>query len=282
MAAARMHPPALPPLPSSEPERLKQINRTKIGILLLLVGTAIGWIPTARDFGIITNLGGAIFVNFVWHATFWDIGFVPIVIGAFLVILGWTAFPPSHRRNIKISIVLFFIGIVIDTIARGMLLFGLNWALTRSYSSDLVSRADLQNAVNNYVIVALVGAIVGGLAFVFFTYSLQNQKGLLLLFAGYGASIGVQIAIFIIANQILSSVLDAAFPGGTYNPTAASIAAQRYPAEPQWLGLLWGIPALLYTAATYIAWNRIKKGEIPASLTPPNTSPAPAAPIQPR
>lgn len=74
-------------VPPWEYERKKQIDRTKTGILLLLIGTLIGWL-------LIIGV----------------IGSLLILIGAILVILGRRAFGPSHSRNVILSIVLFFVG----------------------------------------------------------------------------------------------------------------------------------------------------------------------------
>src|SRR5256885_13761663 len=77
--AAPMYPGAMPGLPSAwDAERRKQIGRTKTGVLLLLVGTLISWLPIP-----IGALGALL-----------------ILIGAILVILGRKAFGAAHSRNV--------------------------------------------------------------------------------------------------------------------------------------------------------------------------------------
>src|SRR5881396_1254279 len=93
--AAPMYPGAMPGLPSAwDAERRKQIDRTKTGVLLLLIGTLIGWLPYI---GVI--------------------GFILIFVGAILVILGRKAFGAAHSRNVFLSILLFIVGIVIGAVA---------------------------------------------------------------------------------------------------------------------------------------------------------------------
>jgi len=120
---------------------------------------------------------------------------------------------------------------------------------------------------------------VSGLASVFFTYAIQNQTGRMLLLGGYVASIVLQITTYVIVSQAVGTFVAAMFPGGTYSPGAAAIAAADFSARVQTLGYLTAIPALIYAAAYYLVWNRINKGEIPASTTPP---PMAAAPLPPR
>src|SRR3989442_2080632 len=99
-------PPAYPAYPGYgygaspwEAERQKQINRTKTGLLLLLIGGLISWIP---------------FIGLL--------GSLLLLIGAILVIIGRKAFGSTHARNVVLAIVLFFVGIIICVIAR--VLFG--------------------------------------------------------------------------------------------------------------------------------------------------------------
>ncbi|HYY48795.1 MAG TPA: hypothetical protein VFA17_08970 [Thermoplasmata archaeon] len=73
-----------------DPERQKQINRTRTGVLLLLIGSLLSWIP------FVGLLGGLM-----------------TLIGAILVILGRKAFGATHARNVVWSIVLFFLAIII-------------------------------------------------------------------------------------------------------------------------------------------------------------------------
>src|SRR5207248_3037375 len=77
-----------------EAERHTQISRTKTGVLLLLIGTLIGWLP-------VIGIVGAIL----------------IFVGAILVILGRKAFGAAHSRNVFLSILLFIVGIVIGAVA---------------------------------------------------------------------------------------------------------------------------------------------------------------------
>src|SRR5437016_1254906 len=61
--AAPMYPGAMPGLPSAwESDRQKQIGRTKTGLLLLLIGFLMGWLPRIGIIGGLLILVGAILV----------------------------------------------------------------------------------------------------------------------------------------------------------------------------------------------------------------------------
>src|SRR6266852_9726216 len=73
--------------------RAGQIDNTKTGMLLLIIGVALSWVP------FIGAIGGLI-----------------ALIGAVFVILGREAFGPAHDRNVILSIILFVVGIAVTIV----------------------------------------------------------------------------------------------------------------------------------------------------------------------
>jgi len=247
----------MPGLPSAwDAERRKQVDRTKTGLLLLLIGGLISWIP------IVGILGGLL-----------------SLIGAILVILGRKAFGSTHARNVVIAIVLFFVGIIIIVIAAVLFAAAV---ITANAQTPAALAAVFASAFNTLLIGAIIGAAVGGIASVLFTYALQKQSGKMLLWAGYVANLAISIAIFAIIAPLVSNAVSQATSGGTYN--SAPISALQ--AQASGLGYLSVIPALLFAAATYLAWSRVSHGEIPPPTTPPgmpmSTMPPPSGPSPPR
>jgi len=240
-AATPMYPGAMPGLPSAwDAERRKQIDRTKTGLLLMLVGGLISWIP------IIGIVGGLL-----------------LFIGAILVILGRKAFGSTHARNVVLAIVLFFVGIIIGIIA-GVLFAAAVFSAVASQNPAAVANA-LAGALNTLLVGAIIAAAVSGIASVLFTYALQMQTGKILLWAGYVANLAISIAIFAIIAPLISNAVNQATSGGTYDPAPVAALQGQLSA----LGYLSVIPALLFAAATYLAWTRVSHGEIPPPTTPP-------------
>ncbi|HYM38591.1 MAG TPA: zinc-ribbon domain-containing protein [Thermoplasmata archaeon] len=229
-------------------ERTKQVDRTKTGVLLLLIGTLLSWIP----FGISI------------------IGYLMLFIGAILVILGRKAFGEPHPRNVLFSIVLFIVGCVvflgvvivaaISSIA-GTLGPGGTVTITPSFEAASFSATLLG---------LIVFAIVVGIAEVLFTYALQIQTGRLLLWAAYGASIVLAILVYLIAAPVAATVVTSA----DYDAVVALASGYQ---------LLNVIPVALFAAADYLAWSRINRGEIPKAAgpgVPPMPSPYAGMPPQ--
>lgn len=263
--------PAYPPYPGYPPyaygpppwevERAKQIDRTKWGVLLLLFGALISWIP------IVGAIGGLL-----------------TLIGVILVIVGRKAFGATHRRNVVISIVLFFVGLAFIIVGAIVAVFAALGAVS-SATSEAELAAALRDAFTNVLIIAVVGSFVSGLASVFFTYALQKREGRIVLWAAYGATLGVQVAIVVVTLPLIPDIAAAMarqiVATGTVDSTAVANAVSGAASG---LALLNGIPSILYALANYLAWSRITKGEIPERPTPaavPAASP-PAPPINPQ
>lgn len=228
-------------------ERRTQIERTKTGILLLLIGALISWLPTIGLIGLVCS-----------------------AIGAILVILGHPAFGPVHRRNVIASILLFVVGGAI-AVGGGAIALGLGAAAITTAPNEFELAAVLQDIFTNLVLFAAIGAFVSGLASVFFTYALQERQGQLVLWAAYAATVVVQFATLLVGLPALAviarSLARTKFTsGGTVDVVAISAAISGAIALVQWFAV---IPAVLYALANYFAWTRIKKGAIPGPVTLP-------------
>jgi len=228
-----------------EAERQKQVGRTKTGLLLMLVGGLISWIP---------------FIGLL--------GSLLLLIGAILVILGRKAFGATHSRNVIIAIVVFFVGII-SAIAIGVMLGVALYAASTGSSDPATVANAFVNALNNFLIGLIVVSAIVGIAYVLFTYALQQQIGKVLLWAGYAASVAIAIAVYVVISQLFATAIAQATSGTTYDP-GPLLAVQ---AQATALGILSVIPSILFAAATYLAWSRVNRGEIPAPSVPPGMPP---------
>src|SRR5207247_1703047 len=151
--------------------RATGLDRTKTGLLLLVIGFFLGWIPVAGAVGGILEL-----------------------IGAILVILGRHTFGPEHARNVIWSIIIFVVGLAVAVAVGLIAVFS---AIGNLNPNNPVQPQDFGSSFMAAIFLAvLVGAVIFGLATVLFTYALQNSGGRLLLWCGYVSSIVVAILGF--------------------------------------------------------------------------------------
>lgn len=237
--------------PLWEITRQKQIRNTKTGVLLLLIGALISWLP---------------YVGFIG-------GFCTLI-GAILVIIGRRAFGSMHQRNVVISILLFIVGIafiVIGAVVAAVVAF------SAPTTSEQQLTAALLTALTDILVIAVIGSAISGLAGVFFTYALQKKEGRIILWAAYGGSIGIQLAILYVVfpqlPRIAGEIAHSAITNHAIDATAISSAISNATFA---INLLTVVPSLLFAAANYLAWTRINRGEIPVPNAPPGSPPMPA------
>jgi hypothetical protein len=138
--------------------RTNKINNTLTGMLLLIIGVLIAWIPFAGFIGGI-------------------VGFI----GGILVLVGREPFGTDHVRNTTLALIFFVVGIAVT-------IFGFFHAV-----ADSVARGLGASVVGPFAIVFLVGGAIFGLSEVLLTYSLQRSNGHTLLWIAYGTSIFVSL-----------------------------------------------------------------------------------------
>jgi hypothetical protein len=162
-------PPAQPYYPYQYPAnywevaRANKINNSLTGLLLLVIGVLIAWIPFAGFIGGI-------------------VGFI----GAILVLVGREPFGADHIRNTTLALIFFVVGIAVT-------IFGFFYTLAYGASSGLGV-----SAVTLFSINFLIGGAILGLSEVLLTYSLQRNTGHMLLWTAYGLSIGVGLVDLLI------------------------------------------------------------------------------------
>ena len=153
-------PPAQPYYPYQYPAnywevvRTNKINNSLTGLLLLIIGVLIAWLPFAGFIGGI-------------------VGFI----GAILVLIGREPFGANHVRTTTLALIFFIVGIAVTV-------FGFFYSLAYSVSSGIGF-----SAVTLFSIVFVIGGAIFGLSEVLLTYSLQRSNGHLLLWTAYGISI---------------------------------------------------------------------------------------------
>ncbi len=234
-------------------DRAKRIDRTKMGVLFLLFGSLISWIPVVAL-----------------------LGYLLIFVGVIMEILGRRAFGQVHSRNVVLSLVLLIVGVIV------LLGFAIFTALANMSgvigpgNTVNVTPAFLASVASGELLGSIVVAVIIGVAEVLLTHALQVQNGRMLLWAGFGASVALSIVFYVILSPLYGAVRTQT----DFNN--AAMAQQVY-------SLLSAIPALLFAGADYLAWARINRGEIPAALPTPVGSPpmmppptGPAPPMNPK
>jgi len=165
-----------------EHNRAGKIDNTKTGLLLLVIGLALSWIP------LIGAIGGLV-----------------ALIGALLVILGREAFGREHARNTILALIVFFVGIGVTIVGFFALFFA---AISYPAGPGTIIRPSLAG----FGVLAIIGGGVTGISEVLLTYALQQTNGRILLWTAYATSIAISIVNLLFILPLFGGTGLLAFP----------------------------------------------------------------------
>ena len=183
-----------------EVDRRRKIDRTKTGLLLLVIGFFLGWVPFVGVIGSILE-----------------------IIGALMVIIGRHAFGQAHARNALWSLIIFIVGIVVAVVTVTVLVLSAIFSNPAFFNrtpgtippSLVFDRTTFYTGI-------FIGLAIAQVSYVLLTYALQGRNGRILLWLGYAASLTANLVnFFIFTNSIVLSAGPSLVPalifGLTYN-----------------------------------------------------------------
>jgi hypothetical protein len=213
-----------------------QIDRSKTGLMLLLIGIVIEVIPIIGIIGFFLALAGVI-----------------------MIILGRQAFGDQHSFFVGVSVALYIFGVIAVAILVASVPSALQSAISSNSDPNSLAQA-VGGVFNGYLTSAIIVGAIAGLSNVLITYKLQDAKGRLMLWAGYLTSIIVGITVLLIISQAVPAAVRQSYATGSLDPAPL----QGLISETQALALLGILPTLIFAAAFYNAVSRIESGAIPA------------------
>ncbi len=221
--------------PSLDPNKAR-IERTKAGLLLLIIGVIIA----------------ALVASFFW-------AFV-LLTGAVLIILGRGAFDKKHQSYAVWSVLLYIVGLSVAGVSG--LWFGISsFLILNSAPSSSAAVEALSSAYYLFLIGIFAAEAIATSCYVLLTYALQNPFGRRLLLVAYAVGLGLDALLYSLTVSRVGEVAQEAFSSRRFDP--ASLA--NLPLQAEGLGLLRLIPALFYASAYYLVWSSIRTGKIPVT-----------------
>jgi len=157
-----------------EVARSNKINNTLSGLLLLVIGVLIAWIPFAGFIGAI-------------------VGFI----GGILILVGREPFGADHVRTTTLALIFFVVSIAVTV-------FGFFYAVIYGISNALQGGSP-SSIISLVAVVFIIGGAIFGIAEVLLTYSLQKSPGHMLLWTAYGISVAIGIINALIINPYNSN-----------------------------------------------------------------------------
>jgi hypothetical protein len=212
-------------------ERVRQISRTKTGILLLIVAVLLGWIPYIQFLGLFVG-----------------------AVGVILIILGSHAFGPRHTTLVWLSVVIFIVAFLAEVVVVSSFVGSVG---------ELRTATAARSAFDRLLLGSLVIVSIISVSFALILFDLQGRASRLLM---VGAVIGqslVSVWLFVfILNPIIHEAIAQAFASGPMNIEPIEEAQRQLDALSGY-AFLNAIPGLLFAAGYYLTYDRVARNVIP-------------------
>jgi len=189
------------------------------------------------------------------------------IVGVIMVIIGRVPFGTSHSNYAIFSVAIYCVGAAIGSVAAFSPVF--TSAMLRG-SSQAAAAQELVSAFNELIIGVLVGSAVIGVAYVIFTYALQDSAGRVLLYIAFATLLVFQVLLAYIISPQVAGAVKQSFSSGTFDPTPL----RDLQAQLRLLELLNLVPAAIFAIAYYRAFSRIKNGEVPPKTPVESVAPS--------
>jgi len=208
-------------------------DRTRTGVLLMILSFALAWIPYVAFVGGILALIGIVFL---W--------------------LGRAGFGPDHRRNVVAGCVCVLLGILVSLFAA--LWFAsavVSAAATTSTTLSGVGAA-LQSALEGLLVSAVVAGALGALGYVLLPYALADRTSRWLLWGGLVLSVALSVLLLTLLWPQLTAAIGQATSGTTINvaPVQAVETRETIVATVQFF------PQMMFLTAYYRVRRRLMRG----------------------
>ena len=221
--------------------------KTKTGLLLLIIGSILAIIsnitfyiagPTAIALSVIGAIGGLI-----------------SLIGAIIYILGRKEFGEKHSKFVIYATIIFILSIVITIVIVGIVIA----AAVASGSTDL-------SFLKNIFYIIPFASILGGIAYIFFLYELEDKLGKIVLI--------LAIIVSVISSLFIAINIGSAFDEtiGTFDfenasPEEISAVTTELTEKISGTSIFSVINGVLILIALYIPYRRITSEELVPVVT---------------
>ena len=225
----------------------KAQDRTLSGLLAMVIGFGLAWIPYVGS-----------------------IGSLFVLIGLFLVGLGRWGFGRAHRDKVLVGGFLILVALIGSVILAIWFVFALLGDVSSSSASVAAIGSQLQSDLSTFFVAGAILTVFTCLGQVVLVYELSDQQTRYLLWTALFAAIAIQVLVAMILLPQIDTVIAQATSGTTFDPTPIQNLESTSSA---WQALA-VVPDLLFSYGYYRARERAKElSPRPAVLPPPPGTP---------
>lgn len=221
-------------------------DRTRTGLLLMILSFALGWIPyVAFVAGILAFIG----IIYLW--------------------LGRNDLGPGHRRSVMAGCVCVVLAILVSIIAVLGFVSAVFSAAAAAGTTLSDVGATLRGALERLLVSVIVAGALGSLGYVLLPYALADRTSRALLWGGLALSVGLSVLVVAVLWPQLSSAVAQATSGSSINVGPVQAVETRETI----LATLQFFPQMMFLAAYYRVRNREAKIAEGTDVGPAPSSP---------
>jgi len=180
-----------------------------------------------------------------------SIGGLLSLIGIILMVAGRKEFGERHRKFVIYAIVLFIFSMVISAVFISIIIF---LAVVQGFGRD-------PNVLNYILYVIPIGAILGGLNYIFLLYELESKEGKIILFVAFIVTIITSVIMTINIIPIYEETIGFIYShAGEITSADITSLTTELTQKISSAGIYGVINSALLLIAIYIPYGRIKSG----------------------
>lgn len=212
------------PAPLATGSYLKAEDRTKTGLVIMVIAFGLLWIPYVSYLGDLLAIVGVIFV---W--------------------LGRGAFTPQHSRDATVGTACVFLGLLVGIMVGISFALGVVSAALTPQETSQAFVATLQSSLDLLFASSIVISALTAAGFLSLPYALADPVSRRLLWAGFALSIALTSGIVAVVAPQIHTALAQSISGATLNTGPV----QALETKETLLGVVQIIPNLMFLWAYY-------------------------------
>ncbi len=260
-------------------------NNTEKGLKVLIIGLILSILDGFLTF-FSNNLKGleALVLNGL-SGIIGPISFILFIIGIILLFIGRKEFGDKHKKFVTWSLILFIISIIIAVFLVIYIVFSIFSAFSSVSTLDGdINTNFIKDLFFNIILITVIAGIIDATYHLLMVHQLENKKGKTILYAAFIVTIITVLSVVIIVGPIVDELTneinneanepDSVVWGEDYSSSqtgamesdTSSQGIERFNTQLNLVSSLGIFGQMLFLFAFFIAYKRIKNGELVSAL----------------
>lgn len=261
-------------------------NNTEKGLKVLIIGLILSILDGFLTLSANNLKGlGSLVLNGL-SGIMGPISFILFIIGIILLFIGRKEFGDKHKTFVTWSLILFIISIIIAVFLVIYIVFSIFSAFSSVSTLDGdINTNFIKDLFFNIILITVIAGIIDGTYHLLMVHQLENKKGKTILYAAFIVTIITVLSVAIIFGPIVDELTNeinneanepdsvvwgedysSSQTGAMESDTSAENGIEKFNTQLNLVSSLGIFGQMLFLFAFFIAYKRIKNGELVPAL----------------